>query len=478
MTVAFVMRPALVTCQADDLLALAEWTVSTAPHRLAWVLKGEQFVGGLRLDRQERSPAERVDHLMIPAGQLPQLHPHMDIEAARSVLHEHPDWPALPIVRDGRLAGEVTVDLLPAPPSPAPGPDWRGLSREELSPHLFNAMMSGIMVVDARGFLRVLNAHGARILGVRPEQVVDRPYEQVASFLFRTMPEYLAVSAVPRALRGGEGEGERSLALPNGRHVLFRFGTVRRHDQVAAVIITFMDITDVVTAETRARQAWQEVESAFALSLPNTKVEAKLKTSPEYEDLYDPVTGVATVTAVIPDGTYWHVVNGLRLMAELHGIGVFELMSIDKDTLVQAFIFHDIGKQQPTLQLGQPFVPHETFEPGWMHAARSADWAVRYYGVSSDAAWLIRHHHTPRAEIPADFPPTLLPMWHLLKLVDGLSAGLTRRAAHRDPFTLQGSRLTVGERNRDARYHRRYMLSIYTGEETPLPWPPDGENAP
>ncbi|PSR23690.1 MAG: hypothetical protein C7B45_02595 [Sulfobacillus acidophilus] len=338
-----------------------------------------------------------------------------------------------------------------------------------LAAHLVEVLHSGLIIVDAHGVVRLLNPYGAELLGVTAEHVLDRPYEELAQYLFWHMRDYLRDSAVPKALSAEADNGDREFVIQNGRHIRFSFGTMRERDTLVAIVITFVDVTELRNAEQKAEDTAREAEMAFALALPNSKVEMKLKSSPEYQDLYDPVTGQATVTAIIPDGTYWHVVNGLRIMAELKEIGVFQLVGLDKDTMVQAFIFHDIGKDQPRLALRQSFVPAETFEPGPLHAARSADWAAKDYHLSADVQWIIRYHHTPESDLPNDFPKALKPMWRLLRLIDGLSAGITRRQAKIAPITRDGTILTIREDNDDLRYRRAYTISIYTGEEHSLP---------
>jgi PAS domain S-box-containing protein len=475
--VTFIHQPPHLVFRAHDSAVLAEWTLQASRYGIAWVVDDAyRLIGAVRREAEGWDRARTVADMLIAVPAHLVLDTAMTAEAVQARLEDDPFWPLLPVVQDGRLVGEVHRNHLPKPVGDM-APDWAGLSPDALSAQLLNTMASGILLLDANGIIRLLNPYGAEWIGVTPEEVVGRPYVALAPYLFPHMRDYLTESAVPRAVRGLEDHGERSFRLPNGRHGLFRFGTVRHEGRVAAVIVTFMDITAQVNAEAEARQARDEVESAFSLLLPNTKVEAKLKSSPEYQDVYDPKTGTATVTEVLPDGTYWHVVNGLRLLAELKAIGVFQLVGIDKDTLVQAFLYHDLGKEQPRLAVGDRFVPQKTFEPGHKHAARSADWALRHYGVSTEVAWLIRCHHTPENALPAEFPEVLLPMLRILKVVDGLSAGITRRGARREPFRLEGSTLIVGERNVDARYQRRYALALYSGVETPLPWPEDDTTA-
>ncbi|MCP3764757.1 hypothetical protein NLX67_20715 [Domibacillus sp. A3M-37] len=93
------------------------------------------------------------------------------------------------------------------------------------------------------------------------------------------------------------------------------------------ILITGKDITDIMMMQ-------NELDMAFALTLPNSKVEYKLKNTVEYMDTYDPDSKMITITGIIPDGGYRHIVNCLRLLSNLYQKGVAELIGIDKDQLV------------------------------------------------------------------------------------------------------------------------------------------------
>lgn len=467
----FVMDTDFLSGVATDTLILAQWWMQTSPHRTVYVLDdGGKYLGLVRLaDAAKWNEAGTLaDHMLRSEGTM-IVRPGDDVEGLSEVFAKHTDWPSIPVVdADGRLVGVITRDLPLGRREAAPN-FAEAVSQGILQRHLLGALNSGFLIVDANGVIRQLNAYGAELLGVSVDDVVDRPYEEAAQWMFPHMRDYLRHSAVPEVLTTSVVRGERELLLQNGRHVQFSFGTVRdQASDIVAIAITFVDVTAVRQAEARAEEIAREAEMAFGLALPNTKVEAKLKASPEYQDIYDPDTGRATVTKIIPNGTYWHVINGLRIMAELKAIGMFQLVGLDKDTVVQAFIFHDLGKEQPELAVGQSFVPEETFEPGYKHAARSADWAAREYHVSSDVEWLIRYHHTDDPDLPDDFPGALKPMWRLLRLVDGLSAGMTRRGAKVSPISRNGTTLTIQEDNQDQRYHRTYAISIYSGEQRSL----------
>jgi PAS domain-containing protein len=467
----FVMDTDILSGAPGDLVMLAEWWMHTSPHPTVYVLDdARHLLGWVHLnDVVFQQPTSTLGAVMESAARIPTIRPDESIDKLTSVFAQHKDWGSVPVVDEGNLLlGVVSRNVPRASRKKAPVFD-KAMNSGLLAAQLFASLNSGFMLIDGEGLIRQLNAFGGRLLGVTPDQFVGRPYEELAPYIFPHMRDYLRLSGVPEILSSHRARADREFVIHNGRHIQFSYGAVRDGQMLAAIAVTFVDVTPLRRAQAEANALRDEAQRAFGLALPNTKVEVKLKASPEYQDVYDPETGRATVTDVIHEGTYWHVINGLRMMAELKDIGLFQLVGLDKDTMVQAFIFHDIGKDQPSLVVGQEFVPTETFEPGALHAARSADWAVKEYGVSSDVAWLIRYHHTAEPDLPEEFPAALKPMWRIFMLVDGLSAGITRRQATVAPITLDGTTLTIRETNRDKRYHRAFTLSVYSGASRELP---------
>jgi PAS domain-containing protein len=463
------LEPSLVV-PADTPLPVVSWRLRHFPRGFAAVVDAEgrwlgAVPGAAAMAVDASGAAATLEDVMRDGERVPVVELDDAVDAVRARADAFPDWDWIAVLQEGRFVGIVHRADLAA--DAAEAPPWT-VAPEVLQSQLMSAMRSGLLIVDPHGYVRALNPRGAEILSASPDAVVGRPYAEVAEYIFPHMSVYRADSLIPRILAGMETSGDRSFTLANGRDVRFNANVVRSQGRVEAILVTFTDVTDLNRAERRARREAEEAEKAFALTLPNSRVEAKLKSSPEYQDVYDPTTGLARVTAVIPDGTYRHVINGLRVMAELKAIGLFQLVGLDKDTLVSAFTFHDLGKEQPRLALNQVFNPQETFEPGRRHAERSAEWAAKYYRVSEDAVQIVRHHHTPEDQLPPDFPHALLPMLRVMKLVDGLSAGLTRRLAWVGPFELDGTILTVREYNRDTRYHRAYRLALLTGREAVL----------
>lgn len=213
-------------------------------------------------------------------------------------------------------------------------------------------------------------------------------------------------------------------------------------------------------------KAYTELDSAFALTIPNSKLEIKLKNTREYKDIYIRETGKIKITGIIHDGGYRHVVNALKVAADLHSKGVMSVIGFDKDTLVKTIIFHDIGKSQPNLNVGQEVTPNHFFENGKLHADRSAELALANYkneGINEDIYLLIKYHHHNENELPNDFPEHLLPMYRLFRIIDGISAGLTRRSSivH---FDLVGSTLYIKEFSQHPKYRSFYSIDLYKPE--------------
>lgn len=213
-------------------------------------------------------------------------------------------------------------------------------------------------------------------------------------------------------------------------------------------------------------KAYKELDEAFALTIPNSRLEKKLKHTKEYKDQYIKETGKIKIIGAIEDGSYRHVVNALKVAADLHSKGVMSVIGFDKDVLVKTIIFHDIGKSQPNLNIGDEVYPKEIFEDGKMHAERSAELALANYsqeGINNDIYMLIKYHHHNEKELPLDFPSHLLPMYRLFRVIDGISAGLTRRG-NTITFDLIGSVLYIKEYSQNPNFRKYYSIDLYKPE--------------
>ncbi len=194
-------------------------------------------------------------------------------------------------------------------------------------------------------------------------------------------------------------------------------------------LIAFVDVTSEYSLMRRLQEAQSELDTAFSVMLPDQRIEARLKSIVEYMDDYDTATGMIRITGVISQGCYRHVVNMLKLLADAFRQGLMNLPGMDKNTLVQAAVLHDIGKVQPELKVGDVVNPKEVFEKG---------------------------------DLPEEFPEYLLPMYRFFRLIDGLSAGITRRGS-RVVMRVEGTRIRVREESSFPDYNREAELDVYTG---------------
>ncbi|MGB9850913.1 MAG: HD domain-containing protein [Moorellaceae bacterium] len=238
--------------------------------------------------------------------------------------------------------------------------------------------------------------------------------------------------------------------------------------QEGQALLVFTDVTTEYRLLDLLRTAREEAEQALAVMLPDQRITTRLRSVVEYEDEYDPATGKIRITGVLEEGVYRHVINMLRLIAEAFRQGLMELPGIEKNVLVGAAVFHDLAKVQPSLTVGDMVYPEEVFEPGYLHALRGAALAQGIYGLEENVVHLIKYHHHAEEDLPPEFPPHLLPMYRFFRLVDGLSAGITRRGA-RVNMEIRGSAVRVEEKSKVPQYNRIFTIDLYTGATVSMP---------
>lgn len=395
-----------------------------------------------------------VADLMRSPDKLVVLDPAGDLYDAADLLISHQEFIA-PVLEHGAPVGLARWSTLSAAcRSRAARPN---ATAEVKASAIIRSLNEGLVLIDRNLFIREFNPAAETLTGRRAIDRIGKKAEQASS----------EDSPVYRVLQSGDALYSVESQMPDGRTFLANYVPIHENGAVAGVIQTFIDVSPLKRAERRLEQARDEIEKAFGLTLPNSKVEYKLKGTPEYVDEYDPETGVVRVLEVLPSGSYFHVINCLKVAADLHDKGIMNLIGVDKDTLVQAIIFHDLGKSQPKLAKGDIVDPRQAFELGRLHALRGAEIAQHFYGKSENVVRLIKYHHHAEDELPADFPAYLLPMYRLFRLVDGLSACLTRRkgSVH---LKASGPSVLVEERNNHPLLSRRWSLNLLTGESEML----------
>jgi hypothetical protein len=332
----------------------------------------------------------------------------------------------------------------------------RIIDKENLLNYIVDSMDEALVVVDDDLCVRFLNESAVRILNLKGVDYAGRHiFEDLKLW---KVPE--GKSKVREVLDTGIAQRGIIRKAKDDRTISINIIPLMNQGKRTGALITGTDITDTIEIQ-------HELDMAFALTLPNSKVEYKLKSTVEYQDAYDPDTRLITITGIIPDGGYRHVVNCLKILANLHELGITQLIGIDKDQLVKALIFHDLGKVQPLLKIGDVVDPKEVFENGKLHAYRGADISKHFYNLPDDVVEIIRYHHHGENELSESFTWKLRPMFRLFQLIDGLSAAITRGGV-KVQFAVKDSVITVTEENHRPHYNGTWRVDLYTGKRTKM----------
>lgn len=224
------------------------------------------------------------------------------------------------------------------------------------------------------------------------------------------------------------------------------------------IIISFLNVDELKQKVEELTMTSDELIQALSLFIPY-HVEKELRTIPEYRDIYNKETGMITIVSKIKDGGYWHVINCLKILSQIDRTGIFEKYRIDKNLLVQAIIVHDIGKKQPDLEISDTVDAKGVFESGKLHAKRSAMYC-KQNGYKKEVVDLVKYHHHEERELPKNWPQRLVQSFRMFKIIDGLSAAVTRRNATIS-VKLSGDYLLINESNKERpEYSRTYNLNF------------------
>ncbi|WP_198851911.1 HD domain-containing protein [Alicyclobacillus sp. SO9] len=330
------------------------------------------------------------------------------------------------------------------------------IPEENLLSYVLDAMAEAVVVVDPNLRINYVN-NAARCIMESFARTAGSPVGTDFNAYFGLSSTNDTAGAIEDVLQTGVRKNGVLRKLPNGITVRMNVVPLIENEAIRGVLLTAQDVSELTEME-------EELNHAFSLTLPNSKVEHKLKNTVEYQDEFNPVTKQIRITGIIQEGLYRHVVNSLKILASLSAQGITKVIGINKDELVQAIIFHDLGKVQPDLQIGDVVNPVEVFEDSKLHAFRGAELAQHYYHQSETIVQIIRyHHHYKENELPETFPWKLIPMLRLFQLIDGLSAAMTRGGVEVD-FRVENSTIYVTERNRRPQYNGSWRVNIYTGE--------------
>ena len=400
--------------------------------------------------------------LMTPKESIPCISLETHLDSAISVFLET-ELKEIPVLENDRLVGVLPLRSLLKGLTESLGSVKHQQEHDKRSSMILQSINEGLIMIDKDLIIREYNRAAEELLGAKAS-------ERIGS---KAVVKTRGGSPVFEVMKTGKPRFGVMSPLADGRIFSVNYVPMLDNGNVVGVIQTFQDITGQEEMRSQLLSSRDELDRAFALTLPNSRVEHKLKNTAEYRDIYDSDSGQITITEVIADGGYKHVVNALKVLADLNNKGIMSLLGISKDVLVQSIIFHDLGKSQPQFEIGQTVDPLDEFEESCAHAERSADIAAHFYQREDDVIWLIKYHHHPESQLPADFPNHLRPMLRLLKLVDGLSAALTRRNG-KITLDVDGTKVYVYERNPHPDFDKSRVVDLFTGETREIPDYPEG----
>jgi len=323
---------------------------------------------------------------------------------------------------------------------------------------VYNKIPVSLFVLDKDLFVQFANEEAVRSFSdVLPRSYMFKRAELIFSCCFSKHYEEFISSELWQTLNDGKDHNEVEAKLLNHIPLLANIKVVRRGYETDYIILSFFNVKDLQYRLEEASHSADELAQALNLFLPQ-EIEERIKVIPEYKEINNREAGTITVVAIIKDGGYWHVINCLKILAQLERLSALTLLGVNKELLVQVIMVHDVGKVQPQLQVGDVVNPLETFENGKSHALRGAKLCTQL-GYSEEIALLVRYHHHALDELPGDFPMEFLPYLRLLKLIDGLSAATTRRNAIIG-FELTDTSLIVREDNELEQYRQNHVLEF------------------
>lgn len=366
------------------------------------------------------------------------------------------------VMKNGRPFGTLWASDLPGPGvvlertivTPAPEDFIR----------IFNLMPEGIFVTGPDSKIIYANNAAVKMFSTTKKAIVGKNLNAAIGKNFAANHhEYRRCSPVYEVVKKLKPVYNYELKMLSGRTFQMNCLPVVKKGKLAYLVLNFRDVSGEKKVIELNQTAYREMTEAFRVMLPTTRIEKRLKSIPEYQDVFNPTTGFVEVVEVIPDGAYRHVINCLNIVSELHKKGIFNVPELERAVVVQALLLHDIGKKQPVLKAGDIVDPQKVFPDGKRHARISAGMIRSYPLVSPDVIPLIFYHHHREDELPAEFPERLLPMWRLLRMVDGLSAAITRRHAQLDIW-VEESRVVVLEKNPHPYYNGVRHLDVLSGK--------------
>jgi two-component system nitrogen regulation sensor histidine kinase NtrY len=139
--------------------------------------------------------------------------------------------------------------------------------RRRYTETVLDAVATGVVSADGAGVITTVNPAAARMLGVRPEAVVGRPYPQA----FAPAAYADLVALLSRMERLGEGTLEREVQVEREGQSLILLASLTAlqgpEREYLGIVLVLDDLTELLAAQRLA--AWREVAQRIAHEIKN-----------------------------------------------------------------------------------------------------------------------------------------------------------------------------------------------------------------
>ena len=153
---------------------------------------------------------------------------------------------------------------------------------------------AGVVSMDRTGRITTVNPAASRILGIRPEDVMSKPYHEAFGFI-----DLGPIRHLFRKLEEGQGSAEEELSLVvRGRTLTLRLRVSTIRDGAGSLlgfVITFDDLTELLRA--KKSETWQDVARKIAHEVKNPLTPIKLsaerlrkkyhESAPDFDRVFD-----------------------------------------------------------------------------------------------------------------------------------------------------------------------------------------------
>ena len=135
-------------------------------------------------------------------------------------------------------------------------------ARRQFTETVLSGISAGVIGLDSGGRITLPNSASSELLGIELEQLQGEPLDEV-------VPEFSGLVAEVRA-RSGTRPLEKQIAIgggPETRTLLVRVGAVRADNEINGFVVTFDDVSDLLSAQRKA--AWADVARRIAHEIKN-----------------------------------------------------------------------------------------------------------------------------------------------------------------------------------------------------------------